>query len=553
MSSDRSIVLDVHERPSPALWVILSAQHLFAMFGATILVPFLTGLNPSVALISSGVGTLLYLVVTRGKIPAYLGSSFAFIGPIIAASQIEGIGTAGAILGAASAGVVYVVVAALIHFFGIKWLLRLLPPVVVGPVIMVIGLGLASVAINMAMNDPATSSYSTPHFVVALLTLLITIICSVFMRGIIALVPILFGIIGGYGISLAMGMIDFSQVAEAPLFAIPDFTIAFVSDGSVWSWTAVALIAPVAFVTIAEHIGDQMVLSKVTGRNFLKEPGLHRSLLGDGLATIFASLVGGPPNTTYGENIGVIAITRVMSVFVIAGAACIAIVFGFMGTISALIQTIPVPVMGGVAILLFGVIAASGLRMMIDRRVDFGNKRNLIIASVILVIGVGGAFIQLSSDFKIAGMALATLVGLFLNLVLPNEETIDEDEFSILIGRCDAHFYKNFWAGHAGFDTGAGGFFIIGNPCVPDFIHRCEIFHIPNVDCERQHLIAITARFCQKGLNFIKAFLRLFFDVPLGVTSGLTTEINGAVMLDDPAHALGGLDTFDCHCKISFC
>lgn len=422
MSSDSSIVLDVHERPSAGLWLILSAQHLFAMFGATILVPFLTGLNPSVALVSSGVGTLLYIIITRGKIPAYLGSSFAFIGPIIAASQIEGVGAAGAVLGAASAGIVYVVVATLIHFFGVRWLIRLLPPVVVGPVIMVIGLGLASVAINMAMNDPASGEYSTLHFGVALATLFVTIVCSVFMRGVFALVPILFGIVAGYVISLSLGLIDFSKVAEAPLFVVPDFTVAFVSTGSVWSWTAVALVAPVAFVTIAEHIGDQMVLSKVTGRDFLSEPGLHRSLLGDGVATIFASLVGGPPNTTYGENIGVIAITRVMSVYVIAGAACIAIVFGFMGTVSALIQTIPVPVMGGVAILLFGVIASSGMRMMIDRQVDFGRKRNLIIASVILVIGVGGAFIQLSPDFKIAGMALATLIGLVLNLILPGRE-----------------------------------------------------------------------------------------------------------------------------------
>ena len=419
MSTDNHIVLDVHERPTPGLWLILSAQHLFAMFGATILVPYLTGLNPSVALVSSGLGTLLYIVATRGKIPAYLGSSFAFIGPIIAVSQIEGIGAAGALVGCISAGLVYVVVAALIHFFGVKWLMRLLPPVVVGPVIMVIGLGLASVAINMAMNDPATGNYSTTHFAVALATLFITIICSVFMRGVFALVPILFGIVGGYCISLALGLVDFSKVADAPLFVVPDFTFAFVANGSVWTWTAVALIAPVAFVTIAEHIGDQMVLSKVTGRNFLEEPGLHRSLLGDGLATILAAFIGGPPNTTYGENIGVIAITRVMSVFVVGGAACIAILFGFMGTVSALIQTVPVPVMGGVSILLFGVIASSGLRMLIDRQVDFGMKRNLIISSVILVIGIGGAFIQFSGDFKIAGMALATIVGLILNAILP--------------------------------------------------------------------------------------------------------------------------------------
>lgn len=422
MSTDHHIVLDVHERPNPMLWIILSAQHLFAMFGATILVPFLTGLNPAVALVSSGAGTLLYIIITRGKIPAYLGSSFAFIGPIIAASQIEGIGAAGALLGCISAGLVYMIVAVLIHFFGIKWLMRLLPPVVVGPVIMVIGLGLASVAINMAMNNPATGEYSTIHFGVALATLFITIVCSVYMRGVFALVPILFGVTGGYIISYALGLVDFSKVSAAPLFQVPEFTFAFISEGSVLSITAIALIAPVAFVTIAEHIGDQMVLSKVTGRNFLEEPGLHRSLLGDGLATMLAAFIGGPPNTTYGENIGVIAITRVMSVYVVAGAACIAIVFGFMGVVTALIQTIPVPVMGGVSILLFGVIASSGMRMLIDRQVDFGMKRNLIISSVILVIGIGGAFLEFSGDFKIAGMALATMVGLILNMILPGRE-----------------------------------------------------------------------------------------------------------------------------------
>jgi uracil permease len=422
MSKDHHIVLDVHERPSPLLWLVLSAQHLFAMFGATVLVPFLTGLNPAVALISSGAGTLVYIIVTRGKIPAYLGSSFAFIGPIIAASQIEGIGAAGALVGCISAGLVYVVVAVMIHFFGIKWLMRLLPPVVVGPVIMVIGLSLAGIAVNMAMNDPATGNYSVVHFSIALATLFITIICSVYMRGVFALVPILFGVVGGYIISYTLGFVDFAKVSSAPLFQIPDFTFAFITEGSALSITTIALIAPVAFVTIAEHIGDQMVLSKVTGRNFLEEPGLHRSLLGDGLATILAAFIGGPPNTTYGENIGVIAITRVMSVYVIAGAACFAILFGFMGVVTALIQTIPVPVMGGVSILLFGVIASSGMRMMIDRRVDFGMKRNLIISSVILVIGIGGAFLEFSGDFKIAGMALATMVGLVLNAVLPGRE-----------------------------------------------------------------------------------------------------------------------------------
>ncbi|MCW9034586.1 MAG: NCS2 family nucleobase:cation symporter [Rhodospirillales bacterium] len=424
MTNPHDIVLDVHERPATPTWFILSLQHLFAMFGATILVPYLTGLSPAVALVSSGAGTLAYLVITRGRIPAYLGSSFAFIAPIISAKAIGGV--EGALLGCLSIAVVYVIVSMLIYKFGVGWLMRLLPPVVVGPVIMVIGLSLAGIAISMAMNDPATNTYSTTHFGIALFTLFVTIVCSMFFKGVFALVPILFGIVAGYLASFAMGLVDFTKVAEAPLFAVPDFVIPGITADPVFSWTIILLVAPVAFVTIAEHIGDQMVLSKVAGRNFLVEPGLHRSIMGDGIATAIASLIGGPPNTTYGENIGVIAITRVLSVFVIGGAACLAILFGFIGTITALIQTVPVPVMGGVSILLFGIIASSGMRMMIDKHVDFGMKRNLIISSVILVIGIGGAFIEVSADFKIAGMALATIIGLILNIVLPGREAAEK-------------------------------------------------------------------------------------------------------------------------------
>jgi len=420
MAADAEFAYDVHERPKPATWLVLSAQHLFAMFGATILVPYLTGLSPAVALVSSGLGTLAYLLITRGKIPAYLGSSFAFIAPIIAASKIAGV--SGALVGAGVAGIVYVIVAFFIWRAGTGWLMRLLPPVVVGPVIMVIGLSLASVAVNMAMNDPAADAYSLPHFATALITLLIAILCSMTLGGVFALVPVLFGIVGGYLVAwLGFGIVDFTPLQEATLFAIPDFQTPFAAMGSAMTWSVIGIVAPVAFVTIAEHIGDQMVLSKVTNRDFLKEPGLHRSLLGDGVATIIASLLGGPPNTTYGENIGVIAITRVLSVWVIAGAACFAIVFGFMDVVAAFIQTIPTAVMGGVSILLFGVIASSGMRMLIDRHVDLGRKRNLIITSVILVVGIGGAFIRIE-DFEIAGMALATLIGLVLNLILPGRK-----------------------------------------------------------------------------------------------------------------------------------
>lgn len=432
MAADTDVVLDVHERPKPGQWLVLSLQHLFAMFGATILVPFLTGLDPAVALVSSGLGTLLYILCTRARIPAYLGSSFAFIAPVISAASIGGVG--GAMLGALTAGLIYLVVAFFIWKAGVGWLLRLLPPVVVGPVIMVIGLSLASVAVDMAMNIPGQGTYSAPHFATAMATLLIAILCGMFLKGVFALVPILFGIIGGYLVGMGVGLVDFSRVADAAWFAVPAFTSVDLTLAWPQMLACILVVAPVAVVTLAEHTGDQMVLSKVTGRNFLEEPGLHRSILGDGAATILASLLGGPPNTTYGENIGVIAITRVMSVFVIGGAAVMAILFGFVGKIAALIQTIPVAVMGGVSILLFGVIASSGMRMMIDRHVDLGRKRNLIISSVILVIGIGGALVNVPLSFdmadgstieanvQIAGMALAAIVGLALNLLLPGRE-----------------------------------------------------------------------------------------------------------------------------------
>ncbi|ARI77551.1 solute carrier family 23 protein [Halobacillus mangrovi] len=431
--------LDVNEVPKMHKWLTLSLQHLFAMFGATILVPFLTGLSPAVALVSSGFGTLAYLLITRGKIPAYLGSSFAFIAPIIEVSKSSGV--AGAMVGSFLTGLVYGLVALLISMFGTKWLMKLLPPIVVGPVIIVIGLGLASTAVDMAMYLPGQEEnvYSGTHLMVALVTLAITIIASIFFRGFFSLVPILFGIVGGYIFAMTQGIVDTSGIQEewaaitsagsvggvlAAIFQAPDFVVPFVdfSPFEVISWEIAALMIPFALVTITEHTGDQMVLSKVVGKNFLKEPGLNRSILGDGVATMIASFLGGPPNTTYGENIGVLAITRVYSVFVIGGAAVIAIVFGFVGMITAVISSIPTAVMGGVSILLFGIIASSGLRMLIDNQIDFGEKRNLIISSVILVIGVGGAFVQVNEDIQIAGMALAAIIGVLLNLILPGKE-----------------------------------------------------------------------------------------------------------------------------------
>jgi uracil permease len=417
-------VYDTGARPPAPYWLVLSLQHLFAMFGATVLVPVLTGLSPAVALVSSGLGTLLYIAVTGGRIPAYLGSSFAFIGPIIVGAQVAG--PSGAMFGAFCAGLVYLVVAVLIRLFGVGWLLRLLPPVVVGPVIMVIGLGLASVAVGMATDTAVGGAYSLLHFVVALSTLGAVLVFSLVLRGFFAVVPILLGIACGYLLALVVGLVDLAPVAAAGFFLVPDFNLIFANltaaTGGI-PWLVLPLLVPVAVVTIAEHIGDQIVLSRVVGRNFLRRPGLDRSLAGDGLATMLAALLGGPPNTTYGENIGVLAITRVFSVWVVAGAAVLAVVLGFIGTVAAFIGSIPAAVMGGVAIALFGIIAASGLRTLIEGKVDFGEKRNLLITSVILVIGIGGATLKLGEAAEISSMALAALIGIFLNAVLPGRET----------------------------------------------------------------------------------------------------------------------------------
>ncbi|WP_240375211.1 uracil-xanthine permease family protein [Bacillus piscicola] len=414
--------LGVHDIPKWNEWIILSLQHLFAMFGATILVPILTGLSPAVALVSSGLGTIAYLIITKGQVPAYLGSSFAFIMPIIAAMTIGG--PEGVMIGTFTAGIVYGVASIIIKGVGVQWLMNLLPPVVVGPIIMVIGLGLSGNAIEMAMNfDGDSGEYTQPmlHLSVALLTLLITIVAAVFFRGFLKLIPIFIGVVGGYIIAAIAGLVDFTSVVEAPWFRIPDFVIPFVTFTPNWNWGIVALMTPIALVTLAEHLGDTAVLSKVVGKNFWKKPGLHRTIMGDGVATMIASFVGGPPNTTYGENVGVVAITKVFSVFVIGGAASLAIIFGFVGKVEALIASIPGPVLGGVSILLYGIIASSGMRMLIDNQIDFGINRNLIIPSVILVTGIGGAFINLGS-VEISGMALATFFGIILNAILPGKE-----------------------------------------------------------------------------------------------------------------------------------
>ncbi|MFV0419985.1 MAG: solute carrier family 23 protein [Dysgonomonas sp.] len=432
MREEKKIVLGIQEKPKPAQWLLLSIQHLFAMFGATVLVPALTGMSPAVALVSSGIGTLVFIVITKGKVPSYLGSSFAFINPIIAVKALEldpssGVGLGSFLVGSFLVGVTYAIVALIIAKSGTKWLMKLLPPVVVGPVIMVIGLGLSVTAVNMSTNN-AEGVYDLNFVLIGLVTLTITIVTAIFTRGFLSVIPVLVGIVGGYIFSLIMGVVSFQPVIDANWIQVPAFMIPFVDYTPSFTWRVFLMMVPVAIVPIAEHIGHQLVLSKVVGKDLIKDPGLDRSMMGDGIAVMIAAAIGGPPSTTYGENIGVLAITRAFSVYLFVGAAVFAILFGFCGKIAALLATIPTPVMGGVSILLFGIIASSGLRMLVENKVDFSRKRNLIIASVILVIGIGGAALHIGKIFSLEGMALASIIGVLLNQVLPGKQIVDFDE-----------------------------------------------------------------------------------------------------------------------------
>lgn len=431
-------VLDIQDKPTAGQLITFSFQHMFAMFGSTILVPKLVGLSPAIALLTSGIATILFILITQFKVPAYLGSSFAFISPIISvvAMTEAGIPTTpgNAMIGAMLVGIVYAIVSLIIWQTGYKWLMRLLPPIVVAPVIIVIGLGLAGTAVDMAMNitveqlNETTGKmenvkvYSGLHFSAALVTLFAAIIFTVCFKNILSAMPILIGIVIGYIYSVIVGIVDFTKFNEAKWFAMPEFLIPGVHYEFNVTLTIIAAMVPVVIVTISEHIGHQLVLGKVVNRNYIKDPGLHRSLLGDGLGTFVSALIGGPPKTTYGENIGVLAITRVYSVYVILGAATIAIIVSFFGKVMALIETIPTAVLGGISILLFGIIASSGLRMLVESNVDFGNNRNMVIASVILVVGIGGAAIHIGENFSIHGMSLAAMIGVILNLILPGRD-----------------------------------------------------------------------------------------------------------------------------------
>ena len=416
------LLLDVDQRPSAGKGILLSFQHVFAMFGATILVPLILGMPVSVALFASGVGTLIYMISTGFKVPVYLGSSFAFITAMSLAMKEMGGDVSAAQTGVILTGLVYVLVAAGVRFAGTKWIDKLLPPIIIGPMIIVIGLGLAGSAVT---NAGLVADGNWKNALVAVVTFLIAAFINTKGKGFLRIIPFLFAIIGGYLFALTLGLVDFTPVLKANWFEIPGFYLPFSTGGAFKEYNLyfgpeTIAILPIAIVTISEHIGDHTVLGQICGRQFLKEPGLHRPLLGDGIATSVSAFLGGPANTTYGENTGVIGMTRIASVSVIRNAAFIAIALSFLGKFTALISTIPNAVLGGMSILLYGVIASNGLKVLIKERVDFAQMRNLIIASAMLVLGLGGAILKLG-PVTLSGTALSAMTGIILNLILPYE------------------------------------------------------------------------------------------------------------------------------------
>ena len=414
------LLLDVDQRPSAGKGILLSFQHVFAMFGATILVPLILGMPVSVALFASGVGTLIYMIATGFRVPVYLGSSFAFITAMSLAMKELGGDVSAAQTGVILTGFIYVLVAASVRFAGTKWIDKLLPPIIIGPMIIVIGLGLAGSAVT---NAGLVADGNWKNALVAVVTFLIAAFINTKGKGFLRIIPFLFAIIGGYLFALTLGLVDFTPVLKANWFEIPGFYLPFSTGGAFKEYNLyfgpeTIAILPIAIVTISEHIGDHTVLGQICGRQFLKEPGLHRTLLGDGIATSVSAFLGGPANTTYGENTGVIGMTRIASVSVIRNAAFIAIALSFLGKFTALISTIPNSVLGGMSILLYGVIASNGLKVLIKERVDFGQMRNLIIASAMLVLGLGGAILKLG-PVTLSGTALSAMTGIILNLILP--------------------------------------------------------------------------------------------------------------------------------------
>ena len=419
----KKMAYDIDEMPPLREAIVLAFQHLFAMFGATILVPILVNaaagkevLTIPVALVTSGIGTLIYILCTKGKSPVYLGSSFAFIVPIAAAYTKAGI--AGAMTGIMAVGLIYVIVALIIKLAGKDWLDKLLPPVVIGPMIMIIGLGLAPSAISqIGLADGTKLDWNV--ILVASVSFLTTAIVMTKAKGFFKIIPFLVGIITGYLVSICLGMVDFKVVAEASWFSIPKFKIVL-KDYNI-DFSALITIAPIALVTLCEHIGDHTSLSNIIGKDLIKDPGLERTLLGDGIATFVAGALGGPANTRYGENTSVVGMTKVASVKVIGIAAIFAIIIGFLGKFTALVSTIPNAVLGGVSLLLYGFIAVNGLKVLIKNQVNFEESKNVIVASSMLVLGLGGAAITIINgdlSLTISGMSLAAIIG----IILPDEK-----------------------------------------------------------------------------------------------------------------------------------
>ena len=389
----------------PVQKTIVGVQFLFVAFGATVLVPLLVGMDPSVALFTAGIGTLIFHMVTKGKVPIFLGSSFAFIAPIIKATELYGL--PGTLSGLIAVGAVYGIMSALVKSRGVGFISRLFPPVVVGPVIMLIGLSLASTGVNMAKEN----------WLLAILALITTVIVSLFGKGLLRLIPIFSGIVVGYVAAIIMGLIDFQPVVEASWFALP----AFVRPE--FSWGAVIFMLPVAIAPVIEHIGDVYAINEVAGKDFVKDPGLHRTMLGDGLACAAAALIGGPPVTTYSEVTGAISLTKIADPAVIRIAAVVGILFSVLGKVSAILKTIPSAVLGGIMLLLFGTIASVGINSLVKNKIDMGDTRNLVIVSLILTLGIGGAELTFG-NFTIGGIGLAALVGVILNLVIPNGKKV---------------------------------------------------------------------------------------------------------------------------------
>ena len=408
---DENDSIEVNEKIPLLKAIPLSIQHLFAMFGSSVLVPLLFNIDPTTVLFFNGIGTLLYAFITKRKIPAYLGSSFAFISPVLLLygqgydfQTIQG--------GFVLVGVVFSIIAIIVGYIGIGWINKLFPPAAMGSIITLIGLELAGTAADMAgfpVGGSNSPTLNVSWVIVSMVTLVTVILCNVLLRGFLKVIPLLIGVIVGYITSYFMGIVDFSLVSNASFFVLPNIKIAH------FNINAILTILPATFVVIAEHVGHLKVTSSIVGKDFLEDPGLHRSLLGDGLSTIVSGMFGSVPTTTYGENIGVMALTKIYSVYIICGAGLISIILGFSGKMSALIRTIPTPVIGGVSFLLFGTIAVSGLRTFIEEKVDFSKSRNLILSSVIFIVGISGITLTMGS-FEITGMGLATIVAIILNL-----------------------------------------------------------------------------------------------------------------------------------------